>query len=426
MIKGKSVAITRPAHQAEELVEIVMKLGGQPRVASTVEIVPTSDIEKVRKQFKLIADGKSDIIVFMSQNGVTSFLSLSEKLGLENRVLKALAKMQVVAIGVKTKMNLEERGIRVDVTPADHSSNGLVATLSKIPIRGKVLVVPRTDKPTDYLEKGLAGTGVKIVQFPIYETRIPRDKTEIYALINDILSGRIDIITFTSSSTALNLLKVAEELHQAEAVRKALNQKVVVASIGPVTKHTLEEKGVNVLVTPNEYTVEAMMIELERYPLTILKHESLDEVDLNILGLVQKEIPLVKKPWAEIGLRLGISSEEVLKRLKDLTEKGVIRRIGPVIDARKVGLKASTLVGMRVSPDRIDEVVSIINEYEEISHNYERKHEYNVWFTLTAPTQKKLNMIVRDVTRKTKVSEDDVLNLKTERLFKIRGDIKLK
>src|SRR3972149_2749831 len=328
MIKGKSVVKTRPAQQAEELVEIVKKLGGQPRVASTVEIVPTSDVESVRKLFKLIADGKSDIIVFMSQNGVTSFLSLSKKLKLEDKVLEALAKMQVVAIGVKTKTKLIGQGIRVDVTSADHSSNGLVATLSKIPLRGKVLVVPRTDSPTDYLEKGLTGTGVKIVQFPIYETRIPSDKTEIYALIKDILAGRIDIITFTSSSTALNLFKVAKELHQAEELSEALNQKVVVVSIGPVTKNTLEGKGVKVLVTPNEYTVEAMMIELERYPLISPEQDVLDEVDLSILELVQKEIPLIKKPWAEIALRLGMSSEDVLKRLKDLKEKGVIRRIG--------------------------------------------------------------------------------------------------
>ena len=426
MIKGKSVVITRPAQQAEELVEIIKKLGGQPCVASTVEIVPTSDLESVRKLFKLIADGKSDIIVFMSQNGVTSFFSLSKKLKLEDKVLEALAKMQVVAIGVKTKTKLIGQGIRVDVTPADHSSNGLVATLSKIPLRGKVLVVPRTDSPTDYLEKGLTGTGVKIVQFPIYETRIPSDKTEIYALIKDILAGRIDIITFTSSSTALNLFKVAKELHQVEELREALNQKVVVVSIGPVTKNTLEGKGVKVLVTPNEYTVEAMMIELERCPLISPEKDVLDEVDLSILELVQKEIPLIKKPWAEIALRLGMSSEDVLKRLKDLKEKGVIRRIGPIIDARKVGLKASTLIGMRVSPNRINEVVSIINRYDEISHNYERKHEYNVWFTLTAPTQKKLDRIVHDIKRKTKVSEDDVVNLPTERLFKIRGGIKLR
>ncbi len=417
------MVITRPRHQAGDLAEIVTKLGGQPRIVPTVEIGPVSDLEEVKKPLSLIAAGKADIIIFMSQNGVSSFLTLSEKLRLKSDVLKALHSMQVVAIGSKTGKMLEEQGIRVDMTPADHSSNGLADALSRLDLRGKVLALPRTDKPTDYLNKRLDGTSAEIVQFTTYETRCPSDRTEILNLIEDILNGRIDIITFTSSATARNLIQIAEERRLADRLMNSLSEKVVVASIGPVTTSTLESLGVKVHVTPEEYTIEAMMEALDTYLSKM--DEGLDTKDRQLLDELQKAIPLEKSPWVEIGRRLGLSGEEVLRRLERLSKMGVVRKLGPIIDARKVGLTASTLVGMKAPQERIDEIVEVINSYDEVSHNYERNHEYNVWFTLTAPNQGYLAKILQEIGMKTGVPEEDILNLPTERLFKIKANFKM-
>ncbi len=417
------MVITRPKHQAGDLAEIVTKLGGQPRIVPTVEIGPVSDLEEVKKPLSLIAAGKADIIIFMSQNGVSSFLTLSEKLRLKSDVLKALHSMQVVAIGSKTGKMLEEQGIRVDITPADHSSNGLADALSRLDLRGKVLALPRTDKPTDYLNKRLDGTSAEIVQFTTYETRCPSDRTEILNLIEDILNGRIDIITFTSSATARNLIQIAEERRLADRLMNSLSEKVVVASIGPVTTSTLESLGVKVHVTPEEYTIEAMMEALDTYLSKM--DEDLDTKDRQLLDELQKAIPLEKSPWVETGRRLGLSGEEVLTRLERLSKMGVVRKLGPIIDARKVGLTASTLVGMKAPQERIDEIVEVINSYDEVSHNYERNHEYNVWFTLTAPNQGYLAKILQEIGMKTGVPEEDILNLPTERLFKIKANFKM-
>ncbi len=423
MLRGKSVVITRPLHQAGDLAEIVTRLGGRPRVVPTVEIGPVSNLEDVKEPLNRLAAGGADIIVFMSQNGVSSLLTLSESLGLKTRVLKVLSRMLVVAIGSRTRAKLEEHGVRVDVTPADHSSNGLVATLSKLPLQGKVIVLPRTDKPTDYILKGLAGAGAEIIQFPIYETRLPSDQTEVLRLIEDILYGKVDIVTFTSSATARNLFHIAEEHNLSDKLRNALNEKVVVASIGPVTNATLNDLGADVDVTPDEYTVDAMMEALDRHLETT--GDEHDSVDREILNIIQKEVPLTVRPWVEIGRRLGLSGDEVLARVKRFSEKGAVRRVGPVIDARKVGLKASTLVGMKVPRERLEEAVAVINKYEEVSHNYERSHEYNVWFTLTAPTQSDLHALLQEIRRETGVSEADVLDLPTERLFKIKAGVKI-
>ena len=410
MLEGRTVVITRPKHQADDLAQIVIRLGGKPRIVPTVEIGPVSNLEEVQEPFKLILSGGADLIVFMSQNGVISFVALAERLDMKEKMLQALSKMQVVAIGSKTKMRLEEQGIRVDITPDDFSSNGL----------------PRTDKPTDYLNVKLAERQVKVVQFPVYETRIPSDVVEVLHLVRDILLGEVDIITFTSSATAQNLMRIADTYRASDRLRKALNEKTLVVSIGPMTEKTLRSLGVEVHVTPTEYTIEAMMNTVDAYFMKEEGKAALDDTDIKILDAVQKAVPLTTRPWDEVGRTVGLSGAEVLRRLRRLSDTGMIRKIGPIIDARKVGLTASTLVGVRVPPERIEEIAGVINQYDEVSHNYQRNHEYNLWFTLTAPSQDELSRILKEIQAKTGVSNEDVLNLQTERLFKIKVNFDLK
>ena len=94
-------------------------------------------------------------------------------------------------------------------------------------------------------------------------------------------------------------------------------------------------------------------------------------------------------------------------------------KIGPIFDASRIGLKAATLVAMRVPKNKVDDVARIINEYSNVSHNYEREDEYNVWFTLAASSNSELAMILDELKQKTGVKEHDVLDLPTIRRFKV-------
>lgn len=145
----------------------------------------------------------------------------------------------------------------------------------------------------------------------------------------------------------------------------------------------------------------------------------LDEIDKRLLQLVQDEFPITRRPWAKLGDKLNITGEEVLSRLRRLRNEGVIRKIGPVIDARKVGLNASTLAAMRVPKNEIERVAKIINEYEIVSHNYLREHEYNLWFTIMTSNEGELRKILREIAQRTGIQETDVLDLPTIRRFKI-------
>lgn len=142
---------------------------------------------------------------------------------------------------------------------------------------------------------------------------------------------------------------------------------------------------------------------------------SLDEVDKKILNALQLDFPLVHKPFQELGKSLGLKEEEVVRRIKRLCREGAIRRIGPIISTKKTG-GVSTLVAMKVPEAQVDEVAGIINQYDEVSHNYLRPANYNIWFTLSAESEGRLKEIMREITEKTGCES---INLPTKRLFKI-------
>jgi len=110
----------------------------------------------------------------------------------------------------------------------------------------------------------------------------------------------------------------------------------------------------------------------------------LDDTDKAILNLLQWDFPLTHRPFVEIGNRLKMSEEEAMKRTKAIKEAGVIRQISAIFDTRRLGYK-SALVAMSIKPEKLEEVAVVINEHSGVSHNYERDHEYNLWFTIAVP-----------------------------------------
>ena len=112
----------------------------------------------------------------------------------------------------------------------------------------------------------------------------------------------------------------------------------------------------------------------------MLIHE-LDNTDKQILNDIQWTFPLVDRPFLELVKKYHISEEEIIQRIKNLKDIGIIRQISAIFDTRKLGYK-SALVAFAVDKNKIDDVANEINKHPGVSHNYERNHEYNIWFTL--------------------------------------------
>jgi DNA-binding Lrp family transcriptional regulator len=137
-----------------------------------------------------------------------------------------------------------------------------------------------------------------------------------------------------------------------------------------------------------------------------------------ILSRIQKKFPLVAKPFKVIADELGISEDEVIKILQKEKEDKIIRQTSAIFDTKRLGYKSS-LVAFKISEDKIDEAVEIINQHPGVSHNYERNHEFNIWFTMAVSPDSKLGLdkTIEILSKLTKA--DDYIMLPTLKLFKI-------
>ncbi len=148
----------------------------------------------------------------------------------------------------------------------------------------------------------------------------------------------------------------------------------------------------------------------------------LDDLDRAILNEIQSHFPIVSRPYAEVGRRVGAPEKEVIRRVKQMTEAGVIRRLGANFTSRKLGY-TSTLCAAQVPAKTLKRFVEAVNRYPQVTHNYLRRHRYNVWFTLIAESTEKLEQILREISEASDVSE--ILSLPAREVFKIKVDFPL-
>lgn len=102
----------------------------------------------------------------------------------------------------------------------------------------------------------------------------------------------------------------------------------------------------------------------------------------NIINHFQKDFPLTTKPFQALADIFSCKEHDVLTAIKYLNEEGVLSRVGPVFDHKKAG--ASTLAAIAAPPEKLDKIAGIVNQFDQVNHNYAREHRYNLWFVVTA------------------------------------------
>ncbi|MDR2944438.1 MAG: AsnC family transcriptional regulator [Methanosarcinales archaeon] len=146
------------------------------------------------------------------------------------------------------------------------------------------------------------------------------------------------------------------------------------------------------------------------------KTNELDEIDRKLINLIQLNFPVSVHPFEDIAAEIGSTEEIVTAKLARLKKEGIVRRIGPIINTRGIG-GTNTLAAVKVPKDQIDKAAAVINRYEEVSHNYLRNEEYNIWFTVSAPTQDRLDRIISEIQTELNCP---LLDLPTIKQFKIQ------
>ena len=146
-------------------------------------------------------------------------------------------------------------------------------------------------------------------------------------------------------------------------------------------------------------------------------------LERRVLDVIQQRFPVAHAPYAEIARVLGgVAEQEVHACVCRLVERGAVRRIGAVFDTRRLGF-ASTLAALKVPVERIDDVARFVCALPGVSHCYRRAHDYNLWFTLAAPSQAGLDTLLREISAQTGI--DPVLSLPVTRTFKINVNFRM-
>lgn len=146
---------------------------------------------------------------------------------------------------------------------------------------------------------------------------------------------------------------------------------------------------------------------------------TLDAVDKTILNRIQSDFPIDPEPYQTIARDLGLQAAQILDRVRALKAAGVIRRIGGNLVPRRIGF-VSTLCAARVPAEKIDGFARVVNRYPGVTHNYQRDHDYNIWFTFIAPSREEIRRNLKQIEKETGVVP--ILNLPATDVFKIRAE----
>lgn len=147
----------------------------------------------------------------------------------------------------------------------------------------------------------------------------------------------------------------------------------------------------------------------------------MDALDKQILDVIQSGFPLESRPYAVVGARLGLTETETLARVRALRQRGIIRRLGANFQSKALGWR-STLCAARVPEEKFEQFVAAVNKHPGVTHNYLRKHEFNVWFTFIGPSWEQVEKTLASISEETGVA---ILNLPAKRMYKIRVDFKM-
>ena len=243
---GKKVLVTRSRAQASKLTAKLEELGAECIEAPAISIKAPADDYQALDQALARLD-KYNWLIFTSANGVEHFWQRLEKAGSDAR---ALAGAKLCAIGSATADALKAHGLAADVIPDRYQAEGIIEALQGEITEGTKVLIPRAAEAREILPDTLRKAGAEVDVVPAYETVMGDGAAG--EIKKELEAGRIDAVTFTSSSTVTNFLKLLGN-------DTGLLQGAKLCAIGPITAETMKKQGLEVCIEAKEYTIDGLV-----------------------------------------------------------------------------------------------------------------------------------------------------------------------
>src|SRR5579863_8943098 len=247
-LKGVRVLVGRARHQAGALSGELRKLG------ATVIEIPFIKIQKPRRFAPLDSALKNlaayDWLILTSVNGVDAMWRRMDKLRLTNKNLEPL---RIAAIGPATRKAIEQQGVKVDVVPKEYIAESVVRSLRRR-VKGKRVLLVRAKVARDVIPRELRKAGAHVDVVEAYETAVPQSSRARLRAVLKNPRRRPHVVTFTSSSTVRNFVALLGSARVSTSL-----DRILTASIGPVTSSTLRELGLGVDIEAEEFTIPGLV-----------------------------------------------------------------------------------------------------------------------------------------------------------------------
>ena len=249
---GRRIIVTRARTQASDFAECLESYGAEVIQFPTIETQPIPDNAALDKAINQLS--AYTWVIFTSVNAVEYFHRHLRESGKDTR---SLGNARICAVGQKTVAALDQIGIRADYVPSQYRGAVLAAELEGV--EGQKILLPRASIAADDLPNGLQDRGAIVDAIAIYET-IKAGAEGRETLEVDLHNGRIDMVTFTSSSTVTNFL----EMFDSHSSAVLLNQ-VHIAVIGPSTEAAAKANGLTVDIVAKQASVESLAEEIVEF-----------------------------------------------------------------------------------------------------------------------------------------------------------------
>jgi len=249
-LNGKTLAFVE-ARMPEEMASLIQRHGGVPYSAPVMQEIYLKDSPEVQQLIDDICASKIDAIVLLTGAGTNALIQTAAGMGKDQEFIKCLDQRTVIARSPKPARVLRRHKIHIDVMPPEpFTSQDLIEALKDTDLKGKQVAVQHYGGPNSYLIRSLRELGAEVRDVTLYTWGLPEDEAPVIQLIDDMASGKIDALAFTSQPQVVNLLDIAGRSGKEESIRQSMAGPLVVASVGPVCSRRINEEGIQVDVEP--------------------------------------------------------------------------------------------------------------------------------------------------------------------------------
>lgn len=259
-LAGYTVGVTA-ARRADELGALLERRGALVQYGPAIRIIPLVDDTDLLQATKCLLVQPVDVVVATTGIGFRGWIEAAEGWGLGDELRTALGAAAVLTRGPKAKGAVRAAGLVEQWAPASEASAELLEYLLESGVDGKRIAVQLHGEPLRDFVDALRRAGAEVVEIPVYRWTAPADPAPLERLLDAVLAGQVDALTFTSAPAAASVLRAAADGDRLDALLEMLRCRVLVVCVGPITAAPLARVGVPV-IQPERARIGALVREL--------------------------------------------------------------------------------------------------------------------------------------------------------------------